>query len=199
MSEQRKGFLLRSHIVGESDLWVDFLYQSGAILKLKARGAKRSKKRFPGGVLEPLQYISIHFEEKGSARYLLEAKIIDPFEGIRSDYDLVFWGSKLLQLTSFYAQEDLEEPLLFHLVGNTLKYLNQSGKNAEYAFWHFLARLMSLQGDLALEESYAPLVSHPVGAYDEASYKSFSWNMIKSRLASVFRGHFHRELQEFLS
>lgn len=198
MFEQRKGFLLRSHIVGESDLWIDFLDQSGAILKLKARGAKRSKKRFPGGVLEPLQYISIHFEEKANAKYLIEAKIIDPFEGIRRDYDLVFWGSKLLHLTSFYAQEDLEEPLLFHLVGNTLKYLNQSNQNAEFAFWHFLARLMSLQGDLAVEDCYAPLISKPVGSFTEETYKTLSWNMIKSRLASVFRGHFHRELEEFL-
>lgn len=195
MAFQKRGFILRTTDFGDSDLIFNFLDHEGSLKSFRARGAKASKKRFSGGVLEPLQYIELQYEEKGEDHsQLLEAKILSPFEEIRSDYDRIMWGTKVLRLTHFYSQEGLAEPDLFHLVGNSLKKLNRTDSNPEVLFYHFLARLMALQGDLERTDLLGELLLRPVGDVD---IQASALKEISKSLSLQFRAIFSKELKDF--
>lgn len=196
LGSHKKGFILRTTTFGDSDLIFDFLDQSGSLTSYRARGAKASKKRFAGGVLEPLQYIELQYENKGGGQpLLLEAKIVKAFENIRSDYDRILWGMNILKLTRYYSQEGLEEPSLFDLVGNALKHLNSSAVTPEIIYWHFLARMMALQGDLDRNGSVGVLLQSSVGeiVLDQRAL----WDVSKN-LKIQFRNLFGKNLSELL-
>lgn len=194
---QAKGFVLRSHVSAESDLWVDFLDHQGTLLHLLARGAKNSKRRFGGGALEALQYVGIVYEIKGEQKYLQEAKILAAFDGIRSHYDKVVWGSKILALARVYAKEDLEEPGLFHLVGNSLRALEWVAvEGSELLYWHFVVRLMALQGDLAGEKIFHEFLAKPIGSLTEHQLFCKKLPEVRSRLKQLFQQSYQRNLED---
>lgn len=194
MSYRRKGFLLRSVDYGESHLIFDFLDSTGSLQSFLARGARASKKRFGGGVLDPLQYIELTYEKKSEESFplLLEARLINAFEGIRSNYDKILWGARVLKLCRFYSKEGLEEPELFHLLGNSMKVM-ESADEPETIYWHFLARLMAQQGDLERTEKLGGLLASPIGEIQLEAKKRENLSKVLRRQFELL---FHKKLED---
>lgn len=63
MLKQTEAIVLRSYPLREADLLVTFFTRNEGKLRGVARAAKKSKRRF-GGALEPLTYVTLHFEER---------------------------------------------------------------------------------------------------------------------------------------
>jgi DNA repair protein RecO (recombination protein O) len=146
-----KGFVLRTFKYAESDLIVHVLTQTGEKLKLFARSAMKSKKRFGGGVLEPTHYISFSYKpsrnEEGLGQ-LLEANIIQGFEGLRSDYDRIQTALHFVSLVDKLSLEGVEDGKpLFDLLGNALT-ATQVAKHLMLLRVQFELKLLYTQGVL---------------------------------------------------
>ena len=126
-----KAFILRTFPFGESDLVVHALSQTGQKLKLFARGALRSKKRFGGGVLEPTHYVSLLYREgrEDGLGQLNEASLVEAFENLRSDYDRLNMALHFVSLVDKLSLEGVTDAVpLFDLLGNALRTLQSASK-----------------------------------------------------------------------
>lgn len=127
--------VLKKVAFGESDLIIHGLNGEGARVHFMAKAARKSRKRFGGGVLEPTRYIQVQYKERrendeGQAiHFLLEAQPVEDFEGLRTSYDRLELGLFFVNLVSKVIQEGvLQEESLFNLLGHALKQAETSDR-----------------------------------------------------------------------
>ena len=124
MNKSERVFILKKVKYSEADLVLSCLSRQGARLNFLAKSALKSKKRFSGGILEPTHYVELLYREnfgEEPIHYLQEAKLIDGFESIRSDYsriELSLYFLKLMNKVSLGGEVHNENN--FNLLGNSL-------------------------------------------------------------------------------
>lgn len=156
-----KAFVLRALKHSESDLIVHFLSSEGQKLKLYARGAMRSRKRFGGGVLEPMHFTAIQYRQGQNEQLgqLLEANLLEPFESIRRDYDRIQMALHFISLVDRLGLEGVDDGKpLFDLLGNGLSGL-QVAKDLHLIKTQFELKLLHLQGVLPSIYGMEPLLN----------------------------------------
>lgn len=136
----------------ESDLIIKgFSADHGSVTHL-AKGASKSKKRFAGGVLEPLNYVELQIQPSKRPEgwgIVTEGKLIEGFEKLRTDYNRV---QKAIDIIKCYDKLQLslgeeEARKLFYLLGHTLRALSESG-NLFKVEAQFFAKFLYEQGVL---------------------------------------------------
>ena len=139
---------------GESDLIINAINRQGARVGFYARGGAKSRKRFGGGTLEPTHYVEVDYRSRASGadeqplHTLNEAKLIDGFEGLRSDYDRLQTALYFLSVVGKLSQEGaVDSTELFDLLGNTLRAAETSTSLSKLKL-HFEVKLLSNQGVL---------------------------------------------------
>ncbi|MEI7973824.1 MAG: DNA repair protein RecO [Bdellovibrio sp.] len=154
-----RAFVLRRTPYGEADWIVQLLTSAGGRISLLARGARKSVKRFGGGVLEPTHLVRfIHRESRqsGGLGVLVEADLVDAFEGLREDFDRLSLALEVVDAVRRVAQEDdVQNQSLFDLLGNSLSALSKTGDSLSFRL-HFYLRLLHQQGVLEVEEWMHP-------------------------------------------
>ncbi|MFK8138027.1 MAG: DNA repair protein RecO [Bdellovibrionales bacterium] len=195
-----KAIVMRSVEFGESDLIVTFLLSNGEKKTFKARGAKNSKKRFSGGVLEIGNYIMFRTSKsKYSENYeLAEASLLKDFTGIRQSYDRIEAMYNSLQVAEFTTQDGLEATELFHLVGNFLTELNKV-KDPTALFIKFLTRLLWVHGVLPEQSLLTKYGRQSLQQQQEISKKE--QKEIKYELRNAYENAFglNKTLKDFFS
>ncbi len=124
-----------------------------------ARGALKSRRRFGGGVLEPCHFAEFTYKGNSSqlsvdgGLFILEdAKLIEDFEALRSNYDLLEAALVAVQYVGQACQEgDSNSEALFNLLGNSLRAACIKDLNLEVWRLHFLLKLLYQQGILFVE------------------------------------------------
>ncbi len=118
---------LRRKVFKESDVIIDSLNTNGEKFSFKAGNALGSQRRFPGGVLEPLNFVELFYTRSRSGYlYLREARLIYGFHGLRGNYEKLETGFHFLKLISSGSREGLSDnKSLFDLLGNSLKTLEK--------------------------------------------------------------------------
>ncbi|MFK7894259.1 MAG: DNA repair protein RecO [Myxococcota bacterium] len=103
-----EALLLRSVDYGESDRIVHVLTEDTGRLTAIAKGARRSKRRFPG-TLDVFNQLAIVGRQKprASMAFLEKAQLIDPFLGIREDARRYALASFLTEMLDRLAPEGL--------------------------------------------------------------------------------------------
>ncbi len=93
-------FVLRTRPYGESDLIVTFITDQHGKLTGIGKGAKNSKRRFPG-TLQPFLNVRVVFRQRAATElaFLLRCELIEAFGGIADDLDRFAAGSYVLDLT----------------------------------------------------------------------------------------------------
>lgn len=128
--EQGRFIILRKIKFSESDLIVHALSSTGSKKSFMARSALRSKKRFGGGVLEPLHYVTFTYKSSNKVdglNTLTEAQLIDDFKKIKDDYDHLEMALYIARCVGHVSQEeDTNSSFLFNLVGHTLKKIGET-------------------------------------------------------------------------
>src|SRR5690606_3807518 len=149
----------------EADLIVHALSQSGQKLKLFARSALKSRKRFGGGVLQPTHYVSLSFKESRDEEglgSLSEASLIEGFDSLRTDYDrlqLALHFVSIIYRLSVEGSTDSQN--LFDLLGNALQAL-QVATNLDLLKTQFELKLLYYQGVLPHLENAKSLLEHSI-------------------------------------
>ena len=146
-----RAFVLRVFKHGESDLIVRLLDREGSRITLAARGAMRSKKRFGGGVLEPSHFIeAVYTMGRGDSDVglLQEAKLVDGFNLIRSDYDRLQLALRFVSLIDRSGREaSPDSEHLYDLLGHGLRSC-ESAKDLAKLRLHFEVKLLAHEGVL---------------------------------------------------
>lgn len=112
-----QAIVLRTYDFGESDKIVSLFTEAFGRLRLIAKGAKRSRKRFGSG-LEPFTHIEAFFadrEHRGLAR-LERCQIITAFEQIADDVRRVICGTYMLELVDTLTPERERHADVFSLL-----------------------------------------------------------------------------------
>lgn len=93
-------FVLRTRPYGESDLIVTFITEQHGKLTGIGKGAKNSKRRFPG-TLQPFLHVRIVFTQRPTSdlAFLLRCELIEALRGLTTDVDRFAAGSYVLDLT----------------------------------------------------------------------------------------------------
>lgn len=158
-----KFIILKKTKYGESDLIVNALSAIGTKKSFLAKGALKSKKRFGGGVLEPMHYVQFTYKEsktESGINYLNEASIIDDFRNIRTDFDRVEFALNIMNCVYHVSQEgDFDSSFLFNLVGHALRFLNTCTSDQLLTFkLHFYLKFLFQQGVISIEPWMSPFL-----------------------------------------
>ncbi len=138
--------ILNSMDYGESDRILTIYTSDFGKLKGIAKGARRSKKRFPNA-LEPFSLAHTIFSKKERDTLVLieNCDIINHHSGIREDLDKTVLSSYLLELTDKFTREGKKDDALFQLLQNFLHMIDVSNLTEELIRF-FEIRLLKLSG-----------------------------------------------------
>ena len=106
-----EALLLRSVDFGESDRIVHLLTAGAGRLIAIAKGARRSKRRFPG-TLDVFNHLAINGRSKPrtSMAFLEQARLLNPFLGLRSDPSRYALASFLTEMLDRLSPEGITGP-----------------------------------------------------------------------------------------
>lgn len=159
--------MLKKVRYSESDLIVTGISAEGEKKSFLARSALKSRKRFGGGVLEPLHHVKLTYSDKTDKNQLSvleEAQIINDFELLKKDYDLLQFGLFAVECVLRVSQEgDNLSDSLYNLLGHCLKNLSTRDLNYDLHIpilkIQFYLKLLSNQGVLELERWMQPYIT----------------------------------------
>jgi DNA repair protein RecO (recombination protein O) len=153
-SHKTTAIILNSLDYGESDRILTVYTTDFGKLKGIAKGARRSKKRFPNA-LEPfsLAYIVFSKKERDTLVLIESCDIIKHHTGIRENLDKTLISSYLLELTDKFTREGKKDTVLFQLLQNFLNMIDTGNHSGEELLRFFEIRLLKLSG-------YEPIFDH---------------------------------------
>lgn len=162
MSDKQDRFIILKKVkYGEADLIIHALGSNGSKYSFMARSALKSKKRFGGGVLEPLHYVNLSYKESfdpNKIKTLNEAQLIDDFKNIRENYERLELALFVVNCVSHVSLEgDANSDFLFNLTGHSLKAISQSNQ-IRLLRLHFCLKLLYQQGVISIENWMAPFL-----------------------------------------
>ncbi|RME18467.1 MAG: DNA repair protein RecO [Bdellovibrio sp.] len=199
MLSKDKVFILKTTPFQDSDLIVNaFSAQEGRVDFL-VKGARKSKKRFVGGVLEPSHYVFVlyykkrsYFEGEGGLHILKEAHLIEDFSALRLNYERLEMALYFLKLVYQVARHgDPHAQDLFNLLGNGLKALMVS-ENIENLKIHFETKLLYYEGVYSLDDLSVPLLKLPLSKHQELSWLDDERKKVIASVQRVLRGYLNK-------
>lgn len=148
MLKRDRIIVLKSMPFAESDLIIKGLNGQGHQETFIAKSAKKSKKRFSGGVLDPGSFIEVEYRPSSSMHKLQQAWFLKDFHDLRKSYErlqLAFYFLKVIGTVSQEGGAASQE--MFHLLGNALIQAEKT-KNLEGLKLFFQIKILFLQGVL---------------------------------------------------
>lgn len=155
MTEKQGRFIILKKVkYGEADLIIQAIGIDGAKTSFMAKSALKSKKRFGGGILEPMHFVNFTYKENQSTaamKTLNEASVIEDFQAIRADYDKLELALFVLNCVSHVSLEgDHNSEFLFNLTGHTLRAVCKAA-NLNVLKLHFCVKFLYQQGVVSIE------------------------------------------------
>lgn len=120
MKFSSKAIVLSKEAFGEADLYVQFFTKDWGMISVLARSARKSKRRYVGG-LDLFCHDEIFL--RGEARekaYLQELSVLNAFTGIREKLERVWVAGKTVQWVKKLANVSTPMPAVYSLLGQTL-------------------------------------------------------------------------------
>ncbi len=143
-----EAYVLRTRAYGESDVIAVLLTRDFGKLSAIAKGAKRSKRRFAGGVLEIFQHIGVRLARRphSSLAFLHEALLIESHHRLAGDVTTFAWASYLCELTNAMTHDYDPCSDLFEFLGRCLGTMAGGETAAEGLAHHFVLGLLERAG-----------------------------------------------------
>ena len=177
--------LLKKTQWGESNLIIHGISSKGERQSALARGALKSKKRFAGGILDPLQYVELVLSRSPRQTQLQtvqEAHLVNGFDGLRDSYEKIetaFWVASIVHQfaqeadpvtavsdsthSTAHTEDDLGNRGLFDLCGNALKALEKETDFEKFKI-HFGLKVLSHQGVLERQDWMGDFLQTHIGS-----------------------------------
>ena len=139
------------------------LGSGGNQMSFIARGALKSKRRFPGPVLEPSAFIEAEYRpSKKSLRGLNQAWMIKDFPGLRTSYDRLELALFFLRIMAEISQEGTNDSKeMFNLLGSALGEAEASPR-LDLLKLFFQTKVLFLQGVLPASPGCRAILALPL-------------------------------------
>jgi DNA repair protein RecO (recombination protein O) len=115
--------VLGSVDLGESDRLVQLLTRERGRVTARARGARKSRKRY-GGRLDRYALVRVHLQIRKDRASMGEVDLLRPFLGIRDDLSRTAMADHLVELLRIATREEEPSPSLFGLSVRALEVLD---------------------------------------------------------------------------
>lgn len=165
-----EAFILRTLPYSEADLIVHALSKEHGLLHFFVRGAKNSKKRFSGGVLQPPHLIKFETNrmkpDQDGGNYLVslkEASLVKDFIELRSEYKYM---ESLLSMIKVILSSETGHEELFNHFGAALQNIPKV-KNQKRFFTHFVTRYLFIEGVLPEQETFGDFIRTPLSRHTD--------------------------------
>jgi len=139
--------VVRAVEYGEADSVVTFLTRDHGRVGVFARGARsRRKPRFPGA-LELFTLVDIRFRRRrggASLANLVTADVVEPFAGLRKDFERVAWASYAAEVAREGTRDGEDAGTVYRLLTGCLAALADRGPRLEDRTAYELALLAAL-------------------------------------------------------
>lgn len=148
MTHSSKAIVLSVEKFGEADCYVRFLTQKWGVITTLAKSARKSKRRYVGG-LDLFCHDEIFLRGDPKDRpYLLELQVINSFPGIRENLEKVMVSGKSVQWIKKLADVPTPMPQLYSLLGQTLSLIEKETQieRLELLTLVFKLKLLNLLG-----------------------------------------------------
>jgi len=142
---REQGVVLRTYKLGEADRIVVLMTQGEGKVRAVAKGVRKTKSRF-GGRLEPFTHVDLSLYRGRELDIVTQAEVVNPFRGVREDYDRVVAGSAMLEAVDQVAQEREAAVRVFLLLVRALRALDAGPRDPAVLLDAFLLKLMALEG-----------------------------------------------------
>jgi DNA repair protein RecO (recombination protein O) len=120
LSQSSRGIVLSKEVFGEADLYVHFLTRDWGVVSLLAKSAKKSKRRFVGG-LDLFCHDEIFVKGDPKERgLLLELSVLNSFTGLRDNLDKALTAGKVTHWAKKLSYQSMPNPAIYSLLGQTL-------------------------------------------------------------------------------
>ncbi|MFQ5479070.1 MAG: DNA repair protein RecO [Candidatus Binatia bacterium] len=181
-------FVLRTRPYGESDLIATLLTQDCGKLGGIAKGARRSRRRFAGGALQPFQHVQVRFSlgREHSLVLLHDARVVESYQVVGGDLIGYAWASYISELAEAMTPERDPCPDLFALYRGTVASI-AGGNKAEPVAHHFILGLLGHAG-WRPDFTTCGICSEPVTAYTRPVLDPRGSGIVCSRHEAESRG-----------
>lgn len=143
-----KAIVLSRESFGEADQYIQFLTQNWGVITVLARSARKSKRRYVGG-LDIFCHDEIFLRGDPKERpYLNELTVLNSFPGLRDNLDKMLVGGKAVQWIRKLADVATPMPGVYSLLGQTLALLEKEPdpERMELLTLLFKLKLLSVLG-----------------------------------------------------
>lgn len=138
---------LRVVAYGDFDSIVTFFSRDYGKVSLMAKGARKSVRRF-SGVLELFSILNLVWTQgrKKGLCILQEATVVNPFEGLRTDFAKTAYAGHWCELVYHWMQPGLTQRAVYDLLVYVLDRLNKSALPEEVLHIAFQLHFMKING-----------------------------------------------------
>ncbi|MCX7724227.1 MAG: DNA repair protein RecO [Thermodesulfovibrio sp.] len=127
-----EGVVLKNSSYAEADLIVTYFTKDYGLINLFAKSPLKIKSRF-GSSLEPLTHSRISFiGREESLQRIIQSDIINSFHKVRENYKLFLKVGETLRFLIHIMPKKEPNIEIFHLLLNTIKYLEEKTKPENY-------------------------------------------------------------------
>ncbi len=186
-----EGVILRTLKMGETSKLLTLFTRDAGILKLIAKGARRSRSRI-GGILQPLYAVEVVYYEKESRelQILSQASLIFAPAHISADLQRFGLASACCELITRLEKEKHPNPAAYGLLRAAMEAFDRLELEPRVLFLAFQARLLEISGlSPGLDRcSSCGKEDFPVGHYDFLNGRLFC-------ATCAGGGNFEKELQ----
>ncbi len=125
MGATSKAIVISHSDFGEADRYVQFLTQKWGMITVLAKSARKSRRRYAGGLdLFCHDEISLRGEPKGTP-YLNELTVLNSFPILRDNLDKLLMAGKVTQWVKRLADTTNPMPEVYSLLGQTLSLIEK--------------------------------------------------------------------------
>jgi DNA repair protein RecO (recombination protein O) len=145
-SQISPSIIMRIREFGESDLMVTFFTPERGLLRGVAKGARRSRRRFPN-CLELFCLSDMEYEpgKRGDLHFLHSCRLVQAFPGIRADFASLSLASYMAELTEILFPLGVAEKRVFQLLKDALTTLD-TGTRSDVLRILFEGKVLALAG-----------------------------------------------------
>lgn len=143
-SIRAEAVVLRHTDWGEADRILSLYTRQMGKVRAIAKGVRKMRSR-KSGHLEPFTRVSLQLARGRDMFIITQAEAINTYLRLRDDLVRVGYASYVVELLDRFTFDDDENPLLFHLLADTLKRLDQESTSF-LAVRYYEVRLLDLLG-----------------------------------------------------
>jgi DNA repair protein RecO (recombination protein O) len=118
------GMIVSAGSVGDYDMRIVILTKERGRIAVFARGAKRVNSSF-GGVCQPFTFGEFTVYEGRTAYNLKNAHVLNYFEDLKKDLELIYYGSYFCEFASYLTRENNDEMNILKLLYQTMRILEK--------------------------------------------------------------------------